>query len=179
MDTGQIAGTTSTGASIDHTKASISSTSGVNSATAVGYTTTFTVNNPIPAGGYIVVQFPTAVTFDTAAASSSCTISLNNATATATSCTATLGSSYVFNFTNPLSSIAPANTVIALSVNGSATNPSSTQPFSPFSIFTYHSDGTQIASIVNALNFATTTPSSLSFAQFSRVSSTNENLPIE
>ena len=173
VDTGSITGTMSTGASIDHAKANITSTSAVNSATAVGYTTTFTVNNPIPAGGYILLHYPTAVTFDTAAASSSCFISLNGATATATSCSATLDTSYIFNFSNPLSSTAAANTVIALSVNGAATNPPSTKPFSPFSIYTYHSDGTIIASLVNALNFATTTPSALSYAQFSRASNTN------
>lgn len=122
------------------------------------------------------MNYPTAVTFDTAAAGSSCQISINNATASPTSCTASLNTSYVFNFTNPLSSTAPAGTVLSLTVAGAATNPPSTQPFSPFSIYTYHSDGTLIASLVNALNFATTTPSSLSSAQFSRLSNTNAQL---
>ena len=72
VDTGTIPGVTATGGSIDHNLASISSSSAVNSATAVSYSTTFTVNNPIPPGGYIIVNYPTAVTFDTAAAGSSC-----------------------------------------------------------------------------------------------------------
>ena len=120
-----------------------------------------------------MVHYPTAITFDTAAASSSCSISLNSATATSTSCTTSLGSFYIFNFTNPLSTAAPASTVVSLTVSGAATNPASTKPFSPFSIYTYHSDGSLIASLVNALNFATTTASSLGYAQFSRTSNKN------
>ena len=176
VDNGTIVGVTATGASIDHNTASISSNSQVNSANGVSYSTTFTVNNPIPAGGYIIVNYPTAVTFDTAAAASSCQVTLNAGVATPTTCSATLGSSYVFNFSNPLSATAPTGTTITLTVAGVATNPASTQPFSPFSISTYHSDGSLIASLTNALNYATTTASALSSAQFSRLSTTNAAL---
>ena len=103
VDSGTVTGVTSTKASIDHTKASISSNSLVNSATGVTYSISFEVKNPIPAGGYIRVLFPSQVTFETAAASSSCQISLNNGSSTSTSCTASFSSpTYTFNFTNPL-----------------------------------------------------------------------------
>ena len=176
VDTGSISGVTSTPGTIDHTKAAVSSSSVVNSDSPVTYSLSFVVSNPIPAGGYIIAHFPTSVVFDTTAANSGCQIAINTSTASSTTCSASLGSSYVFNFTNPLSTEAVAGTTITLSIAGAATNPPSTQPFSPFSLFTYHSDGSIIASMVNALQYATTTASAFTFNQFSRLSDTNAAL---
>lgn len=173
VDAGTISGVTAVTATIDFTKASVSASSRVNSATAVTYYLSFTVNNPIPAGGYIVVYFPTAITFDTTAVSSQCSIIINSGSATSTSCTATLSTTYIFNFTNPLSSSAGINTNLTLVIGGAATNPASTRPFSPFSIFTYHSDTFPIASMQNALSYSTNAPSSFSYNQVTRVSTTN------
>lgn len=163
VDAGTISGITAVGATIDFTKASVAASSRVNSATAVTYSLSFIVNNPIPAGGYIVLYFPTAITFDTSAASSQCSIMINSGSVTSTSCTATLSATYVFNFTNPLSSSAGVNTNLTLVIGGAATNPASTRPFSPFSIFTYHSDTYPIASMQNALSYSTNTPSTFSY----------------
>ena len=168
---------TATAANIDFTKASILASSRLNSATAVTYYLSFTINNAIPSGGYILAYFPTAVTFDLVAAASSCQIMFDSGAASSTTCTAVLSTSYIFNFTNPLAaSSAPVNTNITLAISTSATNPISTRPFSPFSIYTYHSNGALIASLVNALTYSTTTASAFNSFTVSRVSTTNAAL---
>jgi hypothetical protein len=176
VETGTIPGITATAATIDFTKASVSASNRVNSATAVTYYLSFVIANAIPAGGYILAYFPTAIVFDTAAAASSCQIMLDSGTATSTTCTAILSTSYIFNFTNPLSSGAAVNTNITLVISASATNPTSTRPFQPFSIYTYHSNGALIASLVNALSYSTTTASTFSSHTVTRVSNTNAAL---
>lgn len=173
VDAGTIPGVTASQATIDYTKASVSASSTVNSATAVSYSLSFTIANPIPAGGYILAYFPTAVTFDLAAAASQCHIMLNSSTSVSTACTATLGTSYIFNFTNPLSATATATTNITLVISSAATNPGSTKPFSPFSVYTYHSDGYLIASMQNALTYNTLTASAFGYNQVGRTSQVN------
>jgi hypothetical protein len=174
VDSGSIPGVVASAGVINPATALVSASSLVNSETAVTYYLSFVVANPIPAGGFLVTNFPTKITFDTIAAAASCQLMVNSGTPTATSCTASLGSSYVFNFTNPLPATpAGAGTNLTLVVAASAVNPPSTQPFSPFSIYSYHSNGALIASLTNPLSFVTATPSTLTYRQFSRLSNTN------
>lgn len=168
---------TASAASIDPNTAVVFASSRVNSANAVSYSLSFVIANPIPVGGYIIAHFPLAITFNVAAASSACQLSLNSSTATSTTCTAILSTSYIFNFTNPFpASSASAATNITLTIAGVATNPASTQPFQPFSIYTYHSNGAVIASLVNALTYSMTTASGFSAFSVGRVGNTNAGL---
>lgn len=100
---------------------------------------------------------------------------INSSAPAATPCTATLGSNYVFTFTNPFPS-APAgiNTNITLSILNAATNPPTTQPITPFSIETYYSDGSSIANTYNVSSYnKIATPSKFSTNQISKISNTN------
>lgn len=136
VDAGSIGGVTATPATIDYTKISVLSSSLITSDTTVTYYFSFVVQDPIPAGGFIIVYFPTTITFNLVVANNNCQIMINSSTAVTTPCTASQGSnSYIFNFTNPISS-APAttNTNLTLSILNAATNPPTTQPVSPFSV---------------------------------------------
>jgi len=158
VDTGSIAGITATTATID--KFIISSSSLITSATGVTYYFTFTVANPISAGGYIILNYPLSIKFDIAS-SVSCEVKINNDPAQPTSCTAVAGTNYVFNYTNPFIATATIGTNITLSVVGAATNPPTTQNVNPFSIYTYYSDGTNIANLIASQFYKMTIPSTL------------------
>lgn len=173
MDSGSVSGVSATHATIDYLKASVSASSRVNSASGVTYYLSFVIANSISAGGYVKAYFPTSLFFDLGVASSQCQIMINSSSAVSTACSGTLGSSYIFNFTNPFSSTVGPNTNLTLVIGNSVTNPSTTKPFSPFSIYTYYSDGFMVASLVNSLSYATTTASSFGYNQLSRVSNTN------
>jgi len=67
-------------------------------------------------------------------------------------------------------------TNVTLGIVGAATNPSTTTPFGPFSLFTYYNDGTIVASLENALSASTSVASTFSYNQFSRSSNTNGDL---
>lgn len=101
---------------------------------------------------------------------------INSSSSATSPCTASLGTnSYIFNFTNPLpSTSATTNTNITLSILNAATNPPTTQPVSPFSIETFHSDGTSIANVYNVSSYnKITTPSVFTLNQISKVSTKN------
>jgi len=107
VDSGTIAGVTASKAAIDYTKVMITSSSPKNSDTSVSYFVSFIINNRIASGGYIVLYFPSQVTFALTAVPSQCQISLNSTGASSTTCTASLATAYyVFNFSTPFSSTA-------------------------------------------------------------------------
>ena len=113
----------------------VSSSSFVTSDTGVTYLLSFILNNPVPRGGFIIVYFPTIINFNLAIANNNCEIGINASAAATTPCTANLGTTYVFNFTNPFPSQAvTANTNITLKILSAATNPPTTAPISPFSL---------------------------------------------
>lgn len=135
VDSGTIAGVTATPATIDYTKIEVLSSSLVTSDTSVTYYLSFVVQNAIPIGGFVIVYFPTSINFDVTIANSNCQIMVNSSAAASSPCSATLGTSYAFNFSNPFpSSPASANTNITLIILNAATNPPTTQPIAPFSI---------------------------------------------
>lgn len=175
VDSGSINGVTATAATIDYTKVVISSSSLITSDTRVTYYFSFVVANPIPLGGFILLSYPLGIVFDLSTVNSSCYIMLNSTAQQNTPCWGRIVSSfYVFNFTNPIpSSSATIGTNITLIVANSATNPPSTQPVGPFSLQTYSSDGTIIASLLSSLSYQVTVPNSFKYNQFSRISNQN------
>jgi hypothetical protein len=175
VDSGTIPGVTATPGTIDYTKIAVLSSSLVTSDTTVTYYLSFVVQNHIPIGGFIIIYFPITIVFDLAVANSNCQIMVNSSAATTTPCLATLGATYVFNFTNPFpSSAATTSTNITLAILNAGTNPPTTQPISPFSIETYYSDGSSIANVYNASSYnKINTPSNLSSFQISKASNKN------
>lgn len=135
VDAGSISGVTATAGVIDYTTIVVSSSSFVTSDTGVTYYFSFLLNNPVPRGGFIIVHFPTIISFNLAVANNNCGISINASASATTPCTATLGTSYRFNFTNPFpSSGATINSNITLIILSAATNPPTTAPINPFSL---------------------------------------------
>ena len=135
MDSGTIPGVTATAATIDYTKIEVLSSSLVTSDTSVTYYMSFVVQNAIPVGGFVIIYFPTTIYFDLAVANSNCQIMVNSSAAASSPCSATLGTFYAFNFSNPFpSTAATASTNITLVILNAATNPPTTQPIAPFSI---------------------------------------------
>jgi hypothetical protein len=175
VDTGTISGVTASPAAIDYTKIVVSSSSFTTSDATVTYYFSFMVQNPIPVGGFVVVYFPTTIVFDLGTANGNCNLMVNSSGTTTTPCTASLSSSYIFNFTNPFPSIpATIGTNLTFSILSAATNPPTTQPISPFSVFTYFSDGSSIASATNASSYSNITiPSSFTSNTISKVSNKN------
>ena len=153
VNEGSIGGITATKSTLDYTKVVISSSSAKNSDTSVSYYVSFVLNNRIASGGFIVLYFPSVVasmvTFTLSAVAAQSTISLNGGTASSTTCSGSLaGTYYSFNFSTPFSaSSGEVGTNVTLGIVGAATNPPSTAPFSPFSIFTYYSDGSLVSSL--------------------------------
>lgn len=178
VDSGTIAGVAATAAAVDYTKIVVASSSPITSDTAVSYYFSFVVQNPIPVGGFVIVNFPTSIVFDLATVSGNCQLRINSSSATTTPCTASLTTSYVFNFTNPFpSGPATAGTNLTFCILNAATNPPTTQPVSSFSVFTYYSDGSSIASASNVSSFSgITTPSNFSSSLISKVSTKNAEL---
>jgi hypothetical protein len=173
VDMGTIPGVTATVATVDYTKVVISSSSMIASDTGVTYHYSFVVANPIPVGGYIILSYPLSIPFDLSV-TSNCYIMINSGTRLSTPCSSSSSTSYTFNYTNPLpSNAAIAGTNITLVVASAATNPPSTQQVGPFSLQTYSSDGTIIASLLNALNYQVTIPSTFTYNQFARISNQN------
>ncbi len=147
VDAGSVAGITATKATIDYTKVVIFASSTINSDTGVSYFVSFEINNALTVGSSVVLYFPPAVTFALSAVSSQCQVAINGGTAQPTTCSGTLAAQYIFTFNNPFVSAASVGTTVTLGITGIATNPSNTQPFSPFSIYTYYSDTTLVASL--------------------------------
>lgn len=172
---GSVAGVVSTAATVDYTGVTISASSQITSDSAVSYYLSFIVQNPIPIGGYIVLYFPSDISFNTAVAASNCKVAINNGASSSTPCSGLLsGTSYIFNFTSPFSIVgASLNDNVTLSIVSSATNPISTKPVSPFSIYTYSSDTSLIASLLNSLTFSITQPCPFLINQYSRLSNKN------
>lgn len=175
VDSGTISGVTATAAAIDYTKIVVSSSSFITSDTTVTYYFSFLVQNPIPAGGFVIVNFPTAIVFDLATANNNCQLMVNSGTPTSTPCTAALGTSYVFNFTNPFPSTpAAVGTNLTFAILSAATNPPTTQPVSPFSVSTYYSDGSSIAAAANVSSYSNITiPSAFTTNLISKLSNKN------
>ena len=116
---------------------------------------------------------PIALTIDISAASGTCFVMLNSTSSVSTSCNVNLnGSYYVVNYINPFTVTVGSGSNITVSV-GAVTNPATTQPFSPFSIYTYHSNTYLISSMINALSYSTNTPSNLIQNTLSRISNKN------
>lgn len=180
VDTGTMEGVTASPATIDSSKVAIYSSSITTSATGVSYYFSFVVANPIPIGGYVLIDFPFAIVFNVAVATANCAVQIDSNAAISTTCSATLSSvtnTTQFNFSNPFPSAAAVGSNVTLIVGNAATNPPTTATISPFSIRTYHADGTIIALLVNSIAYnKITVPSSFTFFQFSRVSSKNAEL---
>lgn len=149
VDNGTIAGITPTKASLNTSQVRFSSSSAINSDTAVSYYISFVLNNRIVSGGFVLVYFPSTVTFAVSAVPTACQVGFNSGGMSATTCTVTFNSTfYVFNFTNPFqSTIGEVGTNVTVGILGSATNPPTTTPFGPFSIFTRYNDGTEVATM--------------------------------
>jgi hypothetical protein len=177
VDTGTIDGVTASPATIDSSKVAISSSSITTSATGVTYDFSFIVANPIPVGGYVLIDFPSAIVFNAAVATANCAVQIDLNSAISTTCLISQSNTTQFNFSNPFPSAAGVGSNVTLIVGNAATNPPTTQTISPFSIRTYHADGTIIALLVNSLAYnKINVPSSFTFFQFSRVSNKNAEL---
>lgn len=175
VDAGSISGVTAVAGIIDYTTISVSSSSFVTSDTGVTYFFSFIMNNPVPKGGFIIVYFPTIINFNIAIANNNCEIGINGSMPTTTPCTATLSTTYIFNFTNPFpSQSVTTNTNITLKILNAATNPPTTAPISPFSLQVFYSDGSSIANVYNSSSYnKIVTPSSFISNQISKVSNKN------
>jgi hypothetical protein len=175
--TGSVLGVTPTASTLDSTKVIIASSSPITSTTGVTYYISFVVGDDIPVGGSITTNFPSTITFNTGVAASNCQIMINSNSPINTPCTASLTTSYLFTFTNPFQSTgASVNTNVTLVIGNAATNPATTAPVSPFSISTFHSDGTAISNLFNSLSYALTTPNPFSYNLLSRISNKNAEL---
>lgn len=175
VDSGTIAGVTAIPAFIDFTKFLVTSSSSITSDTTVTYSFSFLVQNPIPVGGYVILHFPMTITFDLPTANNNCQLMVNSGSTTSTPCTASSATSYIFNFTNPFPSVAAGvGTNLTFIILNAATNPPTTQPVSPFSVFTYYSDGSSIANATNVYSFnGITTPSAFTTNLISKTSNKN------
>jgi len=160
VGSGVSTGIRATPGTIDPSQCSISADSLLTSAVGVTYSLSCVLSHGVSTGGYFLLYFPAIIQFDTATASSHCRIGINGSTPTSTVCTASLGTNYLFNFTNPIpSSPLTANTNLTLVIANAATNPPSTAPASPFSLQTFAGDKTEVSSLNNSLSFSMTTPS--------------------
>lgn len=133
----------------------------------------------IVSGGYVIINIPLAIVIDLATANNNCNINLNNTTPVSTPCLFTQTSThYQVNFTNPFQiNAVDKDTILRFTILSSATNPVSTQPVSPFSIFTYSSDSSLIASIAaSSLSYSVTTPNALTTNTIERISNKNAEL---
>jgi len=127
----------------------ISSSSAKNLDTGVSYYISFALNNRIASGGSVLIYFPSTVVFTVSAVPTACQVGFNSSASTATTCSVTFNTSfYIFNFSNPFqSTVGEVGTNVTLTIIGSATNPPTTTPFGPFSIYTRYNDGTDVSTM--------------------------------
>jgi hypothetical protein len=176
VDSGSIPGVTATSAAIDYTKFVVTSSSPTTSDTTVTYYFSFVVQNPIPVGGFVMIYFPPTILFDLSTVNNNnCQLMVNSAPVSSTPCTASLTTAYIFNFTNPFpANAAGVGTNLTFVILNAATNPPTTQPVSPFSVFTYYSDGSSIASASSVSSFnGINTPCAFSTNLISKASNKN------
>lgn len=174
-DTGIAAGVTATMGTIDIFTVSIAASSYVVYQTGVTYTFTFNNTIPIPVGGKISVEVPTAIAINTLNLATYSKYSLNNGGNIGTAATyAIIGDHYQINFTNVAPSTAiPANTLIKLELTALCTNPSSTRIISPFTITTW-STSSPIEN-VTGMAIQMTTPADFTAVDVNRTSNVNSD----
>ena len=96
-----------------------------------------------------MIYFPSTVVFAVSAVPTACQVGFNSSPLSATTCSVTFNTSfYAFNFSNPFQSTeGEVGTNVTLAILGSATNPPTTTPFGPFSIYTRYNDGSDVSTM--------------------------------
>lgn len=175
--TGSMAPITATPSTLNSLQVNITPSSSVVRATQVDYTITFTINNPIPIGGYIILGVPYGIDTTVASASGNCFASINSATPSSTTCSGTDNSTakmYYITFSNMFQSAGvTGSSNITLKVNKIFTNPVSTEAISSFSLATYTSGNFLIDRLTEGLSVSMTTAAD--FMSVAANSSSNTN----
>jgi hypothetical protein len=85
--TGTISGITATTASISNSFVTVTPSSTVVNEISTTYSLKYTVNQPIPSGGYFIIFIPSEIGIDVASLPNSCSVNLNSTSFTSTPCT--------------------------------------------------------------------------------------------
>lgn len=163
VDSGSIAGATSTQGTISSFTVSVVPSSYTVLQTSVSYTFIFNNTYLIPLNGYIVIQIPFDISISMGSISSYCKVMLSTTSSfSSTSCTGTtLTSFYQITFTSVAQSASiPANTQIQLQISSLCTNPTNTRIITPFAINTYTPTGA-IEGLSNGITVQMNTPAAL------------------
>lgn len=158
--TGSMGSITATASTLNSLSVSIVPSSYVVVASSVDYTVSFTINNPIPISGYIVLGVPYGVSALIASATGNCYAAIAAGTLSSTSCAGVdNGSMYSITFPSIfLSQGVTGGTKITLKVAKIFTNPISTDSVSSFTLATYTSGNYLIDHLTVGLSVAMTTP---------------------
>lgn len=178
--TGSMAPITATASTLNSLQVTITPSSSVVRATQVDYSVKFTINNPIPIGGYIILGIPYGIDTTVASASGNCFAAIDAATLSSTTCSGTDNSTarmYYITFSNMFQSAGvTGSSNITLKANKIFTNPISTEAVSSFSLATYTSGNFLIDRLSEGLSVSMATAAD--FISVSASSSSNVNSQI-
>lgn len=178
VETGTIAGVTSTVGTISINTVSVVPSSYVAMQSGVTYSVNFNNTYLIPINGNIVLRVPTDITIVTALLPNYCKLSINGASYTSTTCTVSTSNTsyYQISFTAPAQTVAiAANSLISLQIFTLCTNPTNTRIITPFSIFT-NSATAAIESRTTGITVQMQFPAAFTIVQVSRNSQQNSAL---
>jgi hypothetical protein len=176
--TGTMGNVTATASTLNSLTVSIIPSSYTVQASSVDYTISFTINNPIPISGYILLGIPYGVAAIINSVSGNCFAAIASGTLSSTPCTGVdSGTNYVVTFPSIfLSQGVPGGSNITLKVAKIFTNPVSTETVSSFTLATYTNSNHLIDQLTSGLSIAMTTPANFMAVSVSSSSVVNSAL---